>query len=496
MIARLFPSTACVLLAAATGLNAISATARADDPKLPEMAASPRQFNVRDFGAVGDGKAVDTAAIRRAIQACADAGGGQVVVPAGTYLSGPLQLRSNLDFHMEAGAEILFSPNRMDYDLVFGSFEGKQTVICMSPLTADGVHDVSITGSGTFDGHGDRWRQTKRSKLTPAQWNELVASGGVLDQREATWYPSKEALEGVAGLAKLRAGDAPPRIEDYQPYRDLLRPPLLQFSNCQRLLLDGPTFRNSPAWNLHPILCEDVTIRNVTAYNPEYAQNGDGIDIDSCRNVLVADSTIDAGDDAICLKSGRDAEGRKLGRPCEHITITRCKIGTGHGGISIGSEMSGGVRDVRVSHCTMDGTDTGVRLKTTRGRGNVVEDISVSDITMSHINQSAIEFNMYYMIKGTPKAEPVGEGTPCFRNIQLTRIKCEGAAQAIIIRGLPEMPIESITITDADIVAKSAGEITYAKDVTLTNVQLHTGNSTLKIENSQGVKSDQPLVVQ
>ncbi|MGN6366653.1 MAG: glycoside hydrolase family 28 protein [Phycisphaerae bacterium] len=476
--------------------NAGCSAIRADGPRLPASPAQSHIFNVKDFGATGDGTTVDTAALQKAIKTCVDAGGGRVEVPPGTYLTGPLQLGSNLDLHVDAGATIQFSPNRKDYPLVKGSYEGKQTVVCMSPLTADGAHDISITGAGVFDGHGEQWRQTKKSKLSDAQWKDLVASGGVVDQKGTTWYPSREALEGLPGLMKLRDSEMPPKVEDFEKYRDLLRPVLLSFSNCRRVLLDGPTFRNSAAWNLHPYLCEDLTIRNVTLFNPEYAQNGDGVDIDSCRNVLIEDSKVDAGDDAICLKSGKDEEGRRLGKPTEHVTVRRCTIGTGHGAIAIGSEMSGGIRDVNVSHCTMNGTDTGIRVKTTRGRGNVVENITVSDITMRHINGSAIEFNMYYMVKGEPKPQPVSEGTPRIRDIHLTGVQCADAKQAIVIKGLPEMPIEDISIADAQITAKSAGEISYAKNVTLTNVQLHTGNSTLKIDHSEGVHSNVPLVGQ
>ena len=493
MIFRLIPSVACAIVAAA--MCAGCSARHSDEPKLPAVPEA-RVFNVKDYGATGDGKTVDTAALQKAINACVDAGGGRVEVPAGTYLTAPLQLGSNLDLHVDAGATIQFSPNRTDYPLAMGSYEGKQTVVCMSPLTVAEAHDISITGSGVFDGHGEQWRMTKKSKLTDAQWKDLVASGGVVDEMGATWYPSKVWLGGMQGLMKLRATGGPARLEDYEKYRDLLRPVLLSFSNCERVLLDGPTFRNSAAWDLHPYLCEDVTIRNVTVFNPEYAQNGDGMDIDSCRNVLVEDTKVDAGDDAICLKSGRDEEGRRLGKPTEHVTIRRCTIGTGHGGIAIGSEMSGGVRDVNVSHCTMNGTDAGIRVKTTRGRGNVVENITVSDVQMSHIIQGAIEFNMYYMVRGVPKAEPVGEGTPRIRNITISGIQCAGAGSAIVLRGLPEMPIEGISISDSQITAKTAGVISYAKNVTLTNVRLQTGGSALKIDHSEGVASNPPLAGQ
>ena len=495
MIVRSYSSVACVIVAAMTVCAGCSAT-HSNEPKLPGAPLVVQEFNVKEYGAVGDGKTADTAALQRAITACVESGGGQVVVPAGTYLTGPLTLGSNLDLHVEAGAVVQFSPKRRDYPLVTTNWEGRQTVSSMSPLTADGAHDLSITGAGIFDGHGEQWRQTKKSKLTQAQWDALVASGGVVDEKGTTWYPSKEALAGMPGLIKLRASKGPVREADYEQYRDLLRPVLLNFTNCQRVLLDGPTFRNSAAWNLHPYLCDDVTLRNVTLFNPEYAQNGDGVDFDSCRNVLMEDSKVDAGDDAICLKSGKDEEGRKLGRPTEHVMVRRCTIGTGHGGIALGSEMSGGIRDVTVTHCTMNGTDAGIRVKTTRGRGNVVEDITVSDVTMSHIGQGAIDFSMYYMVKGEAKVEPVTEGTPRIRNVKISGIRCTSAGSAIVLRGLPEMPIEGISISDSEITAKTAGVISYAKNVMLRNVQVHAGGSVLRVEHSEGVEANMPVVGQ
>ncbi len=183
------------------------------------------------------------------------------------------------------------------------------------------------------------------------------------------------------------------------PCGEYLRPCLLELTECHDVLLEGPTFQNSPAWNLHPLLCDGVTIRNVKVLNPWWSQNGDGLDLDSCRNCLVADSHFDVGDDAICLKSGRDEAGRRLGRPSENITIRNCTVAHGHGGLVIGSEMSGGVRNVEVSHCVFNGTDVGLRFKTARGRGGVVENIRISNITMANIKNEAILFDMFYAVK-------------------------------------------------------------------------------------------------
>jgi polygalacturonase len=441
-------------------------------------------FNVNDYGAVADGKTI-TAALQKAIDACAKAGGGRVVIPAGVYLTGPIHLASNMDLHVEAAAKVLFSRNVADYPLIYADFNGPNTVACTSPITGENLHDVSITGSGTFDGQGDAWRPVKKEKVSHDQWIRLVRSGGAVDPAASTWYPFPNAVKDAEQLKMAQESGTRQTVEAFERFHELLRPALMSLSNCRNVLLDGPTFRNSPNWNIHPFLCTNVTVRNVTIFNPPYAQNGDGIDFDSCSDVTMTDSTINAGDDAICLKSGRDEAGRKLHRPTENVVIRHCTIGTGHGGIAIGSEMSGDVRNVDVSDCDLNGTDAGLRFKSARGRGGVVENIRISNLHMRNIQQGAIEFNMYYAIKKPPtEPEPVGEGTPQFRQFQISNIVCDNAKIALILRGLPEMPIEGITLENVQITAEKPGQIVDAKDITLNNVQIQTAsNAKVDLEN-------------
>lgn len=462
----------------------------------PTFAA--RNFNIADYGAIGDSKTSNTDAFARTIQACSAAGGGHVLVPPGTFFTGPIHLMSQVDLHLQKGATILFSRNFDDYPLVVTNFEGKQTIECTSPLSGDNLHDVAVTGEGIIDGQGDAWRMVKKSKLTDEQWKSLVQSGGVVDESGQTWYPSQPARDGLRGLAQLRASGQEPRIEDYRPYRDLLRPSLVLISNSQTVLLDGATFRNSPCWNVHLLYSNNITVHNVTIFNPYYAQNGDGIDIDSCRDVNVSDSNIEAGDDVICLKSGRDAEGRRVARPTENVTITNCTLGHGHGGIAIGSEMSGGVRNVFVSNCTMRGTDDALRFKSVRGRGGVVENIHISDIKMWDITKSAIAFDMFYMVRRPigsiedgnsidarqPAPQPVDQGTPQFRNIFISNVDCQGAQIAMQLRGLPEMPLQGVTLNNVRITAKAGGAIVDASDIVLRNVNIQsTASPVLQIQD-------------
>ena len=436
-------------------------------------------LNIRDFGAIGDGTALDSPAINAAIESCEQRGGGRVIVPAGTYHCGPIGLRSGVDLHLEADALVQFSRDFDDFPLCIAFYEGQRTVQCRSPLWGENLRDVAVTGAGVFDGGGEAWRPVKKMKLTASEWDELRARGGVVDENRGIWWPSEIAMNGETRVRQMRESGAPPRVEDYVGARDFLRPNMVQLVECQDVVLDGPTFRNSPAWNVHLLLCENVDVRNCTILNPWFAQNGDGIDLESCRNVRVEDCTLDVGDDAICLKSGKDAEGRRVGRACEDITISNCRVLHGHGGVVVGSEMSGGVRNVRVQGCEFRGTDVGLRFKTCRGRGGTVEDIEIRDIQMADILGAAISFDMFY--QGTAwgeddavsaRAESVGEGTPVFRGVSIENVTCENARVAIEMRGLPEMPIENIAIANMKASAQIGVQLQDARDITLRDVQI------------------------
>jgi polygalacturonase len=404
-----------------------------------------------------------------------------VLFPAGTYLTGPIRLQSNVELHLDREATVLFSRDYSDYPLVMTSWEGEETVRCCSPLWGANLHNVAITGQGTFDGQGEAWRPVKKFKMSEQQWAELLASGGTVDEEHGIWWPSRAAMEGEATVRRLRERGGPAKIEDYEPVRDFLRPNLVKLTECRGVVLDGPTFRNSPAWNVHLLMCENVTVRNVTIFNPWFAQNGDGIDIESCRNVLMSDSLLDVGDDGICLKSGKDEQGRQRGRPVENVTIRNCTVLHAHGGVTIGSEMSGGVRNIHVSNCIFEGTDIGLRFKTTRGRGGIVENIEISNIEMKDIPGAAISLDMYYEGKAWDETdtevkavapEPVDEGTPQFRQMHIRNVNCQGAQRAIEMRGLPEMPIEGITLEQIRITAKEGVYLAEAKDITLRGVQV------------------------
>jgi len=283
-------------------------------------------------------------------------------------------------------------------------------------------------------------------------------------------------------------------IGDFMPIKDYLRPNLVVLTRCKKILLQGVTFQNSPAWCLHPLMCADLTIQRVKVNNPSWAQNGDGLDIESCRNVLVENNSFECGDDGICIKSGKDAQGRLRAMPTENVTVRNDTVYHAHGGFVIGSEMSGGAKNLFVYNCVFIGTDKGLRFKTARGRGGMVSDIYVKNIYMKNIVQEAVYFDMYYFTKPPKPGEKVplfevNEGTPQFRDFYISDIKCEGAQKGVFVRGLPEMSITNINLNNLDLTVSTGVEIIEAKNIHLYNINVFTDRSdpVIFIANSSNV---------
>lgn len=473
-----------------------------DMPRVRQPEFLPNAKSITDFGAIGDGLTKNTEAFSKAIQAVAESGGGKVVVPRGIWFTGPIVLRSNINLHLEPGALIVFSRNFDDYPLVQTSFEGLNTYRCLSPISGNDLENIAITGSGIIDGSGDAWRPVKKEKLTARQWNTLVKSGGVVSSDGKTWYPSEKARNG--GIPGVQNVPDFTEKKQFEAIKDFLRPVMVSLVNCKKVLLDGPTFQNSPAWNIHPLLCEDVTIRNLTVRNPWYSQNGDGLDLESCKNALVYNNQFDVGDDAICFKSGKNESGRKRGKPTENVIVTNNVVYHGHGGFTIGSEMSGGVRNVHISNCTFIGTDVGLRFKSTRGRGGVVENIYISNIDMIDIPAEAIRFNMFYEGKspipddGSEEINdirtaivPVTEETPSFRNIYMNNISVRGSGTAAFFQGLPEMKLQNVSLENAVLESDNGLMIMDADGLIFKNVNLvNEAGIAMTIFNSSHVVVD------
>jgi len=441
--------------------------------------------NIADFGGVGDGATLNTGVFAKAIAALAAKGGGKLVIPPGIWLTGPIHLSSNINLHLERGALLKFSGDCKLYPLVVIDLKGEKEVDSTSPISGENLENVAITGDGIIDGGGDSWRPVKRGKLSDSDWKTLLKSGGVVNGNGDTWWPNREAMTGEKLVEQLRKNQCL-KLEDYEPAHQFLRPKMLRLINCRKVLLENVTFQNPPNWTLNPSLCEDVSILNVRVHNSPVAQNSDALDLESCRHVIIRDCTFDVGDDGICLKSGKDAAGRRIGVPTEDVLVEGCTVYHAHGGFTIGSEMSGGVRNVRVNNCTFMGTDVGLRFKSTRGRGGVVENIFISNVRMTDISGDAINFNMYYGGRfpldeppgnaGT-NVPPVTEETPQFRDIHIENVTCRGAQKAVLLEGLPEMPIRNIHLKNVSITAQTGVVLTDATDIFFDNVQ---------IENNRG----------
>ncbi len=372
-------------------------------------------FPVTCYGAVGDGQTLNTAAIQAAIDACAHAGGGTVYIPAGLYLTGSLSLHSNITLYLDAGATLRGSSNLADYALISSRWEGAEITTHAPLIGGRDLKNIAVLGRGTIDGNGSVW-----------------------------WKPFREG-----------------RLE--HP-----RPRLISFEHCNNILIAGITAVNSPSWTIHPLLCDNVTVDHITIVNPADSPNTDGINPDSSRNVHISNCHVDVGDDCVTIKSGTEEIGADRRAPCENITITNCTMVHGHGGVTIGSEMSGGVRRVVISNCVFVGTDRGIRMKSRRGRGGVVEDIRASNIVMTDV-LCPITMNLIYAVGRwgdlsvcDPNPQPITAGTPCFRNIYLCQISVHSAKySAGFIHGLPEQPIENLSLSDISITMAEEAEPGY-----------------------------------
>ena len=453
--------------------------------QMPEVSAPvipAYTVNLKKFGAVGDGVTLNTKAFEKAIAALEKKGGGHLIVPAGVWFTGPIVLKSNIDLHLEVGAVIQFSGDESLYPVIQTSFEGLDTRRCQSPLSANGAENISITGKGVIDGNGQFWRPVKKGKMTEGQWKEVLERPGGVEAKKGYWVPN-QAYADAEKSANMNVPKAS-TDEEWNRIKRFLRPVMVSLVNCKNVLLQGVIFQNSPAWNIHPLMCENIILDDVLARNPFYAQNGDALDLESCKNALIVNSKFDAGDDGICIKSGKDKDGRRRGRPCENVVVDGGTVFAGHGGFVVGSEMSGGVRNILVENCQFLGTDVGLRFKSTRGRGGIVENIFINNVSMTDIKTDAITFNMYYGGKSVAEMladgdnpdnttkQPVTEETPIFRHIDIKNIVCNGAGRAMEFNGLPEMPINGIRLQNINIVAKSDAVFNNCQDIKQRNVHI------------------------
>jgi polygalacturonase len=449
--------------------------------KIPEF--PDNKVNILDFGGKPDGITLNTEAFEKAIVALSKKGGGTLIVPKGIWFTGPIVFRSNINLHLEKGALILFSPDFDLYPLVKTVFEGLDTRRCQSPISGRNLENIAITGEGSINGSGEAWRPLKKNKVSESFWKKVIASGGIVKNGD-TWYPSKSSLKG-AEMSDMNVPVSNLSEAEWLEIKDFLRPVMVNFIACKNVYLQGVLFENSPAWNIHPLMCENVIIDGIFSRNPAYAQNGDGLDLESCVNSLIVNSLFDVGDDGICIKSGKDEQGRLRNRPTENVIVDNCKVFQGHGGFVVGSEMSGGVKNISVKNCQFLGTDVGLRFKSARGRGGVVENIFISDIYMFNIVTDSFLFDLYYggksaseeLEEGTSTIESgkkfeVSEKTPIFRNIYIKDIVSRNARRAMFFNGLPEMKVSNINIENVCVTSTYGAELNNSKDIVFKNVNV------------------------
>lgn len=468
-------------------------------PALPVIPAN--EVSLTDFGAVPDGTTLCTDAFVQALSQLEAMGGGTLQVPAGQWLTGPIVLGSHICLNVQEGATVLFCPELPLYatrDELFGTGENKH----QAPICAFHATDIAITGRGVIDGGGDHWRPVRKEYATDEEWVALVADtvNGVLNENQTRWMPIRQDERAYCEAHPIEhRGEGVSWIH----YKEYTRPENLWLYECERVLIEGVTFQNSPMWNLHPELCRDLTLRQVTSKNEWFATNGDGLDMESCSHVYVTDCTFDVGDDAICLKSGADEAGRLRGRPTEEVLVEDCRVFHAHGGFVVGSEMSGGVRNVWVRRCAFEGTDSGLRFKTNRQRGGLVENIYVEDVSMYKIKADALLFDMYYhgqspvleemqghSISDTLQVE-VSESTPCFRGIHFKDLYCIEVGRTFYFDGLRESPVQDITLQNVNSWATSPSLFSECQGIKIENLYLDSrGNQEVYMYHADGIDAD------
>ena len=397
----------------------------------PELPAIPdNKVVLSDFGAVPDGVTLCTEAFSKAVSTLGKRGGGHLVVPAGVWLTGPIVLKDRIDLHLEKGAFVLMSPDKK----LFVREDGK----VLPGISASKRSDISITGEGIIDGNGEWWRAVKRSKVSDVEWKDYHRMGGTDAESGSLWYPyDLKHLDNIADGFKEQ---------------ERLRTHLIRFTDCSRVLVSGVTIQNSPKFHLVPQRCHNVAIVGVTVRCPWNAQNGDGIDLMHSSDVLVADCTVDVGDDGICLKAGGGPKAAEQGAT-ERILIRGNKVFHAHGGFVIGSEFSAGIKDVAVVENTFSGTDTGLRFKSAPGRGGRSSNIRIKDVWMSDIRDQAIVFETSYMnvsVGEKGKMEETQQFLPEFCDIEIDGVVCRDARIGISAQGLKSM-IHDIVIRDCTI---------------------------------------------
>ncbi|MBD3290939.1 glycoside hydrolase family 28 protein, partial [candidate division KSB1 bacterium] len=395
--------------------------ARINPPEFPEQ-----DFDITNYGAIGDGSSDCTDAFRSAIDACTKNGGGRVVAPEGIYLTGAIHLKNNVNLHISENATIRFSQDPADYlPVVYSRWEGVECMNYSPFIYAYGQENIAITGSGVLDGQADNdhWWQWK-------------------GKSEYGWEPGEPNQDAARDKLFEMAENGTPVEQRIMGEGSYLRPQFIQPYKCKNVLIEGVTIKNSPMWEIHPVLCENVTVQDVTVIS--HGPNNDGCDPESCKDVLIKNCYFDTGDDCIAIKSGRNADGRRVNIPSENIVIQDCEMRDGHGGVVIGSEISGNVRNVFAENCIMNSPnlDRALRIKTNSVRGGIVENIFLRDITVGQVADAVFRINLNY------EEGDAGNYTPEIRNIRFENITSEKSTYALRLEGYERSPVRDIYLSN------------------------------------------------
>ncbi|MBN1126869.1 MAG: glycoside hydrolase family 28 protein [Sedimentisphaerales bacterium] len=407
--------------------------------RVPQFA--DRDFRITDYGAIDDGRTDCTEAFQKAIAAAHEAGGGRVVVPVASFLTGPIHLKSNVNLYISKGATVRFAVDPDKYmPVVFTRFEGVECLNFSPLIYAYGQDNIAVTGEGVLDGQAGetnwwRWKKTQGEDVK------------ILNRQGQAGVPVEQRIFG--------AGHE-------------LRPNMIQPYKCKNVLIEGVTIRNSPMWHIHPVLSINITVRNVTVIG--HGPNNDGCNPESCRDVLIQGCHFDTGDDCIAIKSGRNNDGRRVNVPSENIIIQDCIMKDGHGGVVIGSEMSGGVKHVYAENCTMDSPnlDRALRIKTNSVRGGTVENVFLRNVTIGQVSETVLKINFFYGEGDT------GNHTPMVRNIVMENVTSQKSRHALSIRGYDRSPIQGIHLKNCifDNV-KESNILVGVKGLVMDNVRIN-----------------------
>ena len=434
----------CAALAGASSYSGLAEEAGAmktlaaqiTGPKFPD-----RHFEIGKFGAADDGASKCTESIHKAIRACSEAGGGHVVVPKGRFLTGAIHLESNVNLYLSEEATLLFSTDPKDYlPLVYTRFEGTECMNYSPFIYAFGKTNIGVSGPGMLDG------QAGETVWWP--WAGKTRHG------EKASGPTAE--QDRKAIVRMGDGNVPveQRIFGEGHY---LRPNFVQPYRCKNVLLEGFSMKNSPMWELNPVLCSNLVVRKINIFS--HGPNNDGCDPESCDGVLIDGCTFSTGDDCIAVKSGRNTDGRRVNVPCQNVLIQNCMMKDGHGGVSIGSEVSGGIRNIYTSNCEMSSPNLqrALRIKSNSYRGGVIENIVFHNVNVGQVAEAAIEVDFYY------EEGPGGPFNPIVKDVDVADVSCARSKYAIYMRGYPNDPISGVSISNSSF--QNASEGTFFQDV-------------------------------